>query len=153
MESTQSYQHPKNLNAVICDGTVLGEIGIVHPTVSQKIDKKAAIVYAELDVLTLSKLADAGIHYEEASRYPSMEVDLTFLSDSFAPIQAAITAANCELIKKVKVIDIYSGEGGNSITVRLTFSCKDRTLTREEVQSVTDGIIAALSANGISMKI
>ena len=152
MEATHSYQHPKNLNAVICDGTVLGEMGIVHPTVSQKIDKKAAIVYAELDVLTMSKLDNAGIHYEEASRYPGMEVDLTFLSGSFAPIQAAITAANSPLIKKVKVIDVYSGEGGNSITVRLTFSCMDRTLTREEVQQVTDGIIADLSAKGISLK-
>ena len=153
IEASASHQHPKNLNAVVCDGTVLGEIGIVHPTVSKKIDKKAAIVYAELDVLALSGLADAGIHYEEASRYPGMEIDLTFLSDSFAPIQAAIAEVNSALIKKVKVIDIYTGEGGNAITVRLFFSCKDRTLTREEVQSVTDSIIASLSSKGISMKV
>ena len=152
MSAAHSYQHPKNLNAVVCDGAVLGEIGIVHPTVSQKIDKKAAIVYAELDVLALSRIADAGIHYEEASRYPSMEVDLTFLSDSYAPIQAAITDANSPLIKKVRVIDIYSGEGGNSITVRLTFTCMDRTLTREEVQQITDGIVGTLASKGINMK-
>ena len=126
---------------------------ITIDTVSRKIDKKAAIVYAELDVLTLSQLSDAGIHYEEASRYPGMEVDLTFLSNSFAPIKAAITAANSPLIKSVKVIDIYSGEGGNSITVRLNFSCMDRTLKREEVQQISDGIIEALAAQGIKMKV
>ena len=152
ISASRSYQHPKNLNAVLCDGTVLGEIGIVHPTVSQKIDKKAAIVYAELDVLALSRIADAGIHYEEASRYPGMEVDLTFLSDSYAPIQAAIAEANSRLIKKVRVIDIYCGEGGNAITVRLTFTCMDRTLTREEVQQITDGIIGTLASKGINMK-
>ena len=153
MEATHSYQHPKNLNAILCDGVQLGEIGIVHPAASKQIDKKAAIVYAELDVVALSEISDAGIHYEEASKYPSMEVDLTFLSEAYAPIQDAIVAANSPLIKKVKVIDIYSGEEGDSITVRLTFTCMDRTLTREEVQTVTDGIVAALADKNIRMKL
>lgn len=150
--ATHSYQHPKNLNAIVCNDVVLGEIGIVHPSVSKKIDKKAAIVYAELDVEMLSQIVDAGIHYEEASKYPSMEVDLTFLSDSYAPIQTAISAANSPLIKNVRVIDIYSGEDGVAITVRLTFTCMDRTLTREEVQAITEKIIANLACSNIRQK-
>jgi len=150
--ATHSYQHPKNLNAILCDGIALGEIGIVHPAVSKKIDKKASIVYAELDVAMLSQIADAGIHYEEASKYPGMEVDLSFLSDSFAPIQAAVKEANSPLIKKLRVIDLYSGEDGNTITVRLTFSCMDRTLTREEVQAVTDTIVENLAGKKICLK-
>lgn len=150
--ATHSYQHPKNLYSIICDNIVLGEIGIVHPSVSKKIDKKAAIVYAELDVLKLSQIIDAGIHYEEASKYPSMEIDLTFLSDSYSPIQAAISAVNSPLIQKVRVIDVYSGEDGVAITVRLTFVCMDRTLTREEVQAITDKIIADLASINISLK-
>ena len=47
IEATYAYQHPKNLNSIVCDGVALGEIGIVHPVVSKKIDKKASIVYAE----------------------------------------------------------------------------------------------------------
>ena len=152
LEATHGYQHPKNLNAIVCDGVVLGEIGIVHPAVSKKIDKKAAIVYAELDVVALSEIADAGIHYEEASKYPSMEVDFSFLSGSFAPIQAVINEVASPLIKKVRVIDLYEGEEGKTITVRLTFSCMDRTLTREEVQEVTDDIVARLAAQNIRQK-
>ena len=150
--ATHSYQHPKNLNALLCDGIAIGEIGIVHPAVSKKIDKKASIVYAELDVAKLSQIADAGIHYEEASKYPGMEVDLSFLSDSFAPIQAAVKEANSPLIKKLRVIDLYSGEDSTTITVRLTFSCKDRTLTREEVQAVTDSIVGNLASKNICLK-
>ena len=152
MEAVRSYQHPKNLNAICCNGVVLGEMGIVHPSVSKKIDKKASIVYLELDMAALSQIPNAGIRYEEASKYPSMEVDLTFLSDCYAPIQAAIAAANSPLIKKIKVIGTYAGDEGKAITVRLTFSCKDRTLTREDVQQVTDGIVETLAANGIRMK-
>ena len=152
MEAAHSYQHPKNLNAICCDGVQLGEMGIVHPAVSKKIDKKAAIVYLEVDVALISKIADAGIHYEEASKYPGMEIDLTFLSDSYAPIRDAIAASGSQLIRKVKVAGTYKGEDGNAITVRLTFGCMDRTLTREEVQAVTDGIIADLAAKGICLK-
>jgi len=152
MEATHSYQHPKNLNAICCDGVVLGEMGIVHPTVAKKLDKKASIVYLELDVTKLSQVADKGIHYEEASKYPGMEVDLTFRADRYAPISEAITNANSPLIKKVKVIDQYCGEDGNAITVRIAFSCMDRTLTREEVQTITDGIVAELAGKGLNLK-
>lgn len=150
--ATHSYQHPKNLNTLLCGDTVLGELGIVHPAVSRKIDKKASIVYCELDVAALSGIESLGIHYEESSRYPGMEVDLTFLSGTYAPIEAAIREAACPLIKKVKVIDVYSDDNCDAITVRLTFSCMDRTLTREEVQAVTDGIIAALAGQNIRLK-
>ena len=152
LEAVRSYQHPKNLNAVICDGITLGEMGIVHPGVSKKIDKKASIVYAELDMAAITALTDAGIHYEEASKYPGMEIDLTFRCGVYAPIKAAIENANCPLIQKAKVVDLYKGEDGAAISVRIFFGCKDRTLTREEVTAVTDGIIASLQTQGICLK-
>ncbi len=152
METTHSYQHPKNLNAVYADGKLLGEMGIVHPTVAKKLDKKASIVYLELDMAALASVTDAGIHYQEASKYPGMEVDLTFLSDRYAPIAESIQKVNSPLVKNVKLIDMYRGEDGNAITLRLTFSCMDRTLTREEVQAVSNAVIEDLAAKGIRLK-
>lgn len=147
-----SYQHPRNLNAVICDGKVIGEMGIVHPVVSKKIDKKANIVFAEIDVEKYAAVESAGIVYEEPSKYPEMEIDLSFVSDKFEPISDAIEKAKCSLIKKTDVVDIYSDETGKSITTRITFSHPERTLTREEVMAVVDGIISSLEENGIVLK-
>ncbi len=151
LEASHSWQHPKNLNLISCDGLVLGEMGIVHPSVSKKIDKKAAMVYAEIDMAYLSQVTGAGIHYEEASRYPGMEIDLTFVAKMYEPIRQAIVEANSSLLRKVKVIDIYEGDE-TAITVRLSFGCMDRTLTREEVTAVTDGIVAKLAQAGIALK-
>ena len=81
-----------------------------------------------------------------------MEIDLSFVSDKFAPIAEAIKAQNCELIKNVSVTDIYEDESGKSITVRMIFSHSERTLTREEVMTVADGVIADLEAKGIELK-
>ncbi|MBO5495593.1 MAG: phenylalanine--tRNA ligase subunit beta [Eubacterium sp.] len=151
-ESKHSYEHPRNLNKIICDGSELGVIGIAHPTVSKKIDKKAAIVFAELDVTAFSQLEDAGIVYEEPSKFPAIEIDLSFVSDFFAPIMKEIQNADCALIKKVEVVDIYADETGKSITTRLTFSHPEKTLTREEVMGVVDGVIERLEKSGIALK-
>ena len=152
MEATLSYEHPRNLNAISCDGVVLGKIGVVHPTVAKKIDKKASIVFAEIDVPMFTEVADAGIHYEEPSKFPNMEIDLSFMSETFAPIGKAIKDANCELIKNVQVVDTYRDDNGKSITVRLTFSNPQKTLTTEEVMEVANGIIDALAKENIALK-
>ena len=151
-QASHDYQHPRNLNTVLCDGVALGELGVVHPTVAKKIDKKAAIVYAEIDVRAFSEIADAGIVYREPSRFPGMEVDLSFVSETYAPIGAAIEAANCPWIQDVDVVDTYRDESGKSITVRLVFSDDQRTLKREEVMEVADQIIASLSKQNIALK-
>ena len=152
IEEKSSYKHPKNLNAIYCAGVRLGEIGIANAQVSKKIDKKANIVFAEIDVAEFAKIKNASIKYEEPSRFPEIEIDLSFVSEKFAPIKAAIDAANCSLIKKVSVVDTYTDESGKSITVRMIFSDSEKTLTREEVMEVADGIIKTLNAQGIALK-
>jgi len=147
-----SYQHTKNLNALVCAGVEIGEIGVVHPVVAKNIDKKAAIVYAEIDIALFSGIANKSIQYREPSRFPEMEIDLSFVSDKFAPIEKAIADQNCALIKNVSVTDIYKDENGKSITTRIVFSHPERTLTREEVTEITDKIIADLANAGIALK-
>ena len=152
IEATHSYQHLRNLNAVICDGEVIGEIGLVHPTVAKNIDKKASIVYLEIDMDLLAKCENASIKYKEPSRYPEMEIDLSFISNTFEPISNAIKAQNSPLVKSVKVVDTYCDENGKSITVRILFSHNERTLNGDEVKAVTDAIIADLAAQNIALK-
>lgn len=151
-EAEHSYQHPRNLNTVYCDGVEIGEIGIAYPVVSKKIDKKASIVYAEIDVEAFAAIKNASIQYEEPSKFPSIDIDLSFVSDKFAPIAKAIENAKCKLIKNVEVTDVYEDENSKSITTRITFADPEKTLTREEVQGVSDSIVAELKANGIELK-
>ena len=151
-EATHSYQHPKNLNKIYCDGVLLGEIGIVNSVVSKKIDKKASIVFAEIDIAEFAKISNASISYVEPSKFPEIEIDLSFVSDSFAPIKKAISDADCPLIKSVSVTDIYTDDNGKSITTKLIFSDNTKTLTKEEVSSVVDGIVDQLKTEGIVLK-
>ena len=151
-EATHSYQHPKNLNKICCAGHILGEIGIVNASVAKKIDKKANIVYAEIDIEEFAKIDNASIRYEEPSKFPEIEIDLSFVSNTFAPIAEAVKAAECPLIKSVDVVDTYTDDNGKSITVRLLFSHPEKTLTKEEVGTVVNEIVKTLDGQGIKMK-
>ena len=152
VEAAHNYEHPRNLNAIILGGKEIGKIGIVHPVVSKKVDKKANIVFAEIDVTDFADTASAEIKYAEPSKFPGIEIDLSFVTEKYAPIGEAIKNANCSLIKGAEVVDLYRDENGKSITVRIYFAHPEKTLTREEVMNVVNGIIDALAAQGIELK-
>lgn len=152
LEAKHSYEHPKNLNALVLDGKEIGELGVAHPLVSKKIDKKAAIVFAEIDIETLSDIASESIKYEEPSKYPSIEVDLSFVAEKFSEINDTIKEGAESILKKVGVADIYDDGNSKSITVRLLFGDDERTLTHEEVQKVVDDIVEKLKNRGINLK-
>ena len=151
-EASHNYQHPKNLNNIIIDGRIIGEVGIVNSLISKKIDKKANIVFAEIDVEEFAKIKNKSIQYKEPSRFPEIEIDLSFVSDTFKPIKEEIKGVNCPLIKDISVVDTYKDENLKSITVRILFSHSERTLTKEEVAEVVDKIVENLKNKGIEMK-
>lgn len=152
IEPEFDFEHPVNLNAVLVDGTCIGKIGMIHPSVMKKLDKRACVVFAEIDMDKFAAIENYSIHYVGPSKFPTIEIDLSFLTSRFAPIAKAIENAACELIKGVDVIDVYEADENSSIAVRLTFSDNTRTLTREEVTAVTDSIVADLEQNGINLK-
>ena len=82
IEPTHSYEHPVNLNAVKLDGEDIGVIGIVHPTIGKKIDKKAAIVFAQIDMQAFADTDNAPIVYDEPSKFPPMDYDISVVVPS-----------------------------------------------------------------------
>ena len=109
-------------------------------------------MFAEIDTEVLASIAPAPIVYREPSRFPGMEQDLTFVVNRCQPILDAVKAENSPLVQKVTVLGTYSDITGKTITIRLSFSHPERTLTRDEVQAVVDGVVARLKGQGIELK-
>ena len=65
---------------------------------------------------------------------------------NFPPRQIA------DFMSEVLVLGTYSDITGKTITIRLSFSHPERTLTRDEVQAVVDGVVARLKGQGIELK-
>ncbi len=152
---THSYEHPINLNTVIIDSEEIGTIGIVHPVVGKKIDKKASIVFAEIDINKLASVKDSGIIYDEPSKFPTMEYDLSLdIPDGvfFGELADCWKNEGNGLIKSVKVVDTYDTEDIHRITVRFEFSSNERTLSSTEVQDIIDKVISNLDTKCVKIK-
>ena len=151
--SEHNWQHPKNTAAITLDGRRVGTLCTLHPTTGTAIDKKGAVVAAEIDLVDFNEIAGASISYDEPSRFPGIDIDLTFLTEGrrYSDLSSAWEAKNYELLKKVTLVDVYEGDQ-SSISVRLSFASPERTLTRAEIQPAIDAITAELAEKGINLK-
>ncbi len=153
---THAYEHPKNTAAISCDGATIGVLHTLHPTNAQKLDKVGKAVCIEIDIDSFVENIDgANIDFCEPSSQQSTYYDLSLiLKDgiTFAAMSECWNKLGLSELQSVKVIDTYENAEIKSITVRLIFSAKDRTLEMDEVQAWIDEILQNLKNIGIELR-
>ena len=109
---------------------------------------------AEIDLDALAGVDALTLEYAEPSRFPGIDVDLTFIAAGhrYAEIASAWEDTERDLLAGVSVIDVYDG-AVPSVSVRLSFASPERTLTRAEIQPTVDAIGADLAGKGILLKL
>lgn len=150
-----AYEHPVNLNTVTMDGEKIGTIGIVHPAIGQNIDKKAAIVFAEIDMQAFADIENASIIYEVPGKYPPIEYDISVVVPKgilFADMAKCWQNVETNLLKSAKIVDSYDTELFHSESIRFVFSSNERTLSSAEVQTIMDSIIENLKAIEVKLR-
>ena len=150
-----SFEHPVNLNTIFLDGNAVGMIGIVHPTVGKKIDKKASIVFAEMDMQAFADVKNASIVYDEPSKFPPMDYDISVVVPDgvlFADMAKCWENEGNGILKSAKPVDSYDTESFHSETIRFEFSSNERTLSSAEVQEIMDKIVANLAALDVKLR-
>ncbi len=150
-----SYEHPTNFNKIFIDNREIGRISIVHPVVGKSIDKKANIVFAEIDVDEFAQATDMGITYSEPSKFPPIDYDLSLVIPSgvlFDSLKESWKGLGEDILKNVKIVDTYDAGEIHSITIRFEFSSNERTLSSAEVQEIMDKVIENLGNAGVSLR-
>lgn len=154
-KTNNKISNPKMCNNVIINNEIIGQIASIHPKITFAFDKKLVVAYCELDMELLSKIQQKIIKYEMVSKYPSIDIDISFLVDKNMPyeeIKNAITEKQNRLLQNVKLIEVYKSDAlkdKKSITIRFTLCSINRTLTTEEVKAFTDRMTADLKQHNI----
>lgn len=154
-EPTHSYEHPVNLYTIMIDNEEIGTIGIVHPTVGKKLDKKASVVFAEVDMNAFTDAQTAPIVYDEPSKFPPIDYDISVVVPEklfFEDLSKCWIGKGEGILKGTKIVDTYDTDTVHSITIRFEFSSAERTLSSAEVQTVMDEIIAELAKIGANLR-
>jgi phenylalanyl-tRNA synthetase beta chain len=153
IKPTDVFSHPKNTCEIFTSGKSFGRIGIVSPAVRNHIDRKAAVVYVELNLSDFADLSEKQIEYIEASKFPGIDIDITLpIADgiSFGSLKNCF-AVGSELLRGVTLVGIY-GDNPKNVTVRLKFEAKDKTLTMNEISGYQAQIIENLREKGVPVK-
>jgi phenylalanyl-tRNA synthetase beta chain len=148
------FSHPKNTSEIFVNGISCGYISILHPTVKNTIDKKAAITTFEINLSEYAKIPGINLSYNETPKYPGIDFDLTIPTPPhirFADISKAWVDNAPEHLKSVTLIDIY-GDTDKNITVRMSFSSPDKTLSMDEVNIHINTITSRLAEMGINIR-
>jgi len=138
--------HPGQSAAIILNGTEIGMIGRIHPTLS-----KEAVYGMEINLEKLLIFKVKEMQYKEISKYPSVVKDLAFVvkkNISAGDIIENIKKAGGKLLTDIRIFDVYEGanvkEDEKSIAFSLTFQDANRTLNDEEVMNIFGQIIESV---------
>ena len=150
-----NWQHPKNTSKIYIDGENIGQICTLHPLNLSKIDKHCAVVCIEIDLDAFANIGAKSLSYKEPSKFPGVDYDLSFVpnGNKYQTLENAWNKENIKELDSVKLVDTYSLDGELSITVRLSFSSPEKTLSMDEIQSYIDKIIANLTELGATMRV
>ncbi len=155
VQPSHAWQHPKNTAEIACDGIKVGAINTLHPANAQKLDKNGVAVCIEIDIDDFIAIGGDNISFVEPSTQQSTYYDLSLIMKegiTFADLSECWNKLGLSELNNVKVIDTYEKDGVKSLTIRLIFSSKEKTLEMDEVQAWIDEVLANLKEIGIEMR-
>jgi phenylalanyl-tRNA synthetase beta chain len=157
-DKTPSYYHPGKSGRVFLNKdkkNVVAFFGEIHPNILKKIDiKSESLVGFEifLDNIKQTKksLNDQKTQYKY-SDYQKSERDFAFVLNKSFQVQELIeiiSNIDKDLIKTVKVFDVYEGEnipeGQKSIALNVIIQSSEKTLKEEDLDRINQLIISTV---------
>lgn len=151
--------HPGRAADLYAGETKIGTVGEVHPAVCTGYGIKARVVAADLDLDALFACRGACPQCVPLPRHPATTRDLALVADEAVPaaaLEGCIREGAGQLLERVSLFDIYTGDklgaGKKSLAYSLVFRAADRTLTDEEADGLVGRILKKLEALGVSLR-
>ena len=148
--SSYPFFHPSCQAEIVCEGELVGRLGVIHPALRDRLELGHEFFFAELYVDSLIQTARL-----ETSRtinnFPSIRRDLTLkvqLRQFAEEVVGQLNSLNIPNLTEVVVADDFqkSGEDFRRTTFKLLFQAQDRTLQSVEVDQAMQQVIQDLSA-------
>ena len=149
-----AFMHPGRSVALYDKaGTWVGYLGELRPRLANLQFRAPRIALMSLAPIVETRAVQAGV-IAAPSRYPDVLRDLSLVGSNldYQAIVQTITESRVPDLVAVRPIDVFEGNFGKSLTVRLVFQSMVRTLTDVEVDSAVQTIVDALKIRGISRK-
>jgi phenylalanyl-tRNA synthetase beta chain len=143
-----AFLHPGRAAEMVAGDKSLGAIGELHPRAASALGLEGrAVQVAELDLEAVRAVVPARHLYQPVPRFPAALRDVAVVVAEEVPaerVAAEIRAAGGNLLRGVRLFDVYRGEsipaGQKSLAYALNYQAEDRTLTDKEVDKAHEKI-------------
>ena len=163
VQGAPSWFHPGRSGTVqLGPKNQLGWFGEVHPRVLDAMDVKGPLVAFEMniDAIPEPKSSQAARPPMDISDLLPVKRDFAFVIDADVPADKLLRAARGAekaLVSDVSVFDVFEGgnlgEGKRSLAIEVTLQPRDKTLTDEEIDAVSQAIVAGVTkATGATLR-
>jgi len=153
------YAHPGRSLKIIIQGQPAGIISELHPETKKNFNIIGNAAFFEIDMDLLFSTKKHEIKFEQLQKFPEVPFELSVLTDKSVyaeEITSIIQKTNKKNIKDIKILSIYEGdripENKKSVSIKLTFFAKDRTLSSEEISTFQEKIISTLAKKGFNLR-
>lgn len=144
--------HPGRSAQIVRDGSVIGQLGELHPALLRALDFTYAPLLFELDYLAVTQ--NAPVRFMPVSSYPQIRRDISFTvaaDETFGRIAERVSVAASTRLHELRLFDIYQGEGvesgRKSVALGLILQDLSRTLTDAEADEVVAAVGAELRSS------
>ncbi len=139
---------------ILLDGKQIGYTGQLQSGLAKSYKLKQEVYLAELDLALMLAASSKPASYSPLDIYPAIARDISLQIRRDQSLQSVIDTLNqndSEFYRGAEFVDEFEGHGlpddQKSMTIRLNYRAKDRTLTDEEVEKVHQEILVNLLEN------
>ena len=133
-------------------GKVIGELGIIKPTVRRKFDIEQDVFFAQLNWDALVKMTmKKSVTFTDLPKTQPVKRDLALLVDksvTFAQVEQVVRQSERKLLRSVTLFDVYEGKnlepGKKSYAISMTLQDDEKTLQDKQIDATMNKIIANL---------
>jgi phenylalanyl-tRNA synthetase beta chain len=145
--------HPGRSAQVQFRGRPLGEVGEVHPDVSEAFGISGRVGWLQLETAPIVSALSKPAKYKTISLYPSSDLDLAFVVPdvvSAHEVAVALTKAGAPLARSVDIFDVFRGaqlgDDRRSLAFAIRLQADDRTLSEEDASACRLKMIEAVTS-------
>ncbi|MBQ2231203.1 MAG: phenylalanine--tRNA ligase subunit beta [Oscillospiraceae bacterium] len=143
--------HPGRCASVSVSGKTIGVFGQVHPAVQKNYGSDLELYAAELSLDALIENQGAEPTYKALPRFPAVTRDIAVVADrdiTVGEIEKTIRVSGGELLRDVRLFDVYEGPGilpgKRSTAYSMTLRSDEGTLTDDHADEVMTNVLTAL---------
>ena len=138
----------------------IGYIGKLHPVLSDKLKFNQPLYVFEINLEeVIAAMSPSVVKFKKIPVYGSVQRDIAFITDKNTTVEEVYKvikkSADKNILKSVKVFDIYEGkgidEGKKSLAFRVTLQDENKTLTDDIIQGEVNKIKSGLEKNIIGL--